>query len=91
MQCRRQSNQNEGALAESGERGGGALKNTEIFHIKTDILRPQIMLYVKNFVFISETRVVYIRPVSFLRSFRIRPMLSPEKSACNSKCDQKRY
>ena len=53
-QCRRQSNQSEGASAESR----GALKYTEIFHLKTDVFRLQIMRYFNNFVFISEKRDV---------------------------------
>ena len=40
-QCRRRSKRSEGALSESGE----ALKQTELLHIKTDILRQQIISY----------------------------------------------
>ena len=65
QQCRRQSNQSEGALAENG---GGTLKYTEIFHVKTDILRLQIMRYFNNFVFISEKQDVLCR-YRFLNGF----------------------
>ena len=52
MQCRRQSNRSEATLAESA----GALKQTKFLHIKTDILRLQIMRYFINFAFISEKK-----------------------------------
>ena len=54
IQCRRQSNQSERALAENG----GIIKYTSIFHTKTDILRLQIMRYFNNFVIISKKRDV---------------------------------
>ena len=42
--------------------GGGALKWTELLHIKTDILRLQnIMHYFKNFAFMFEKRDVQVR------------------------------
>ena len=53
-QCRRQSKQSEGAPAENG----GALKKTEVLHIKTDTLQLQIMRYFKNFVIMFEKRDV---------------------------------
>ena len=53
MLCRRQSKRNNGALAESGR---GALKQTELLHIKTDILRLHNMCYLKNIVIMLEKR-----------------------------------
>ena len=56
VQCRRQSNRSEGALAESG--GGGDTKINWIFAHKTDILRLQIMRYFRNFALTFEKRDV---------------------------------
>ena len=68
-QCRRQSNQSKGALAASGR----ALKQTEFFCIKTDILRLQIMRYFNNFTIMSEKKR-RVRPAAFLSSFLVRPI-----------------
>ena len=54
QQCRRQSKRSERAPAENG----GALKRTEIFHIKIDVLPLQITRSFKNFVFMFEKRDV---------------------------------
>ena len=53
-QCRRQSKQSEGALANSR----GALKQTELFHLKTDILQLQIKRYFKNLCLKKEIHIV---------------------------------
>ena len=42
----------------------GALKYTELLHIKTDISQLKIMRYFKKFVFMSEKD-----PAAFIRSF----------------------
>ena len=50
-QCRRQSNRSEEALADRG----GALKHlSSLLHIKTDILRLQIVRYFNDIVSMSE-------------------------------------
>ena len=73
-QCRRQSKRSKGALAERG----GALKLTQLLHIKTDILPPQIMRYFENVVLMSKKR--RIRPAAILSLFHMRPIQSLEKS-----------
>ena len=37
---------------------GGTIKYTELLHLKIDILRPKIMRYFKNFMFMSEKKHV---------------------------------
>ena len=83
LQCRPQSKRSEGTLAESE----GALKQTELLHIKTDILRLQITDYFLNFVFVFEKKR-HISPAAFISSFRMR-LQSLEKSVCSNVCDHK--